>query len=358
MKKKNRNLALITGAGGLIGSESARFFFGKGFRVLGVDNDMRRAYFGREASVAGNIKLLEDELEGYRHFGFDLRDTGKLNDLLEEYAGEIAIIIHAAAQPSHDWAAADPLTDFAVNASSTLNLLETARKFVPGTVFIYTSTNKVYGDTPNSLPLRETESRWEIESSHRFFEKGVDESMSIDQSLHSLFGASKVSADILVQEYGRYYGMKTACFRCGCITGPRHAAAELHGFLSYLVKCALSGRRYTVIGYKGKQVRDNLLAEDLVSMFWHFFQKPRSGAVYNAGGGRKTSCSVMEAIRICEKVTGRKVDFTYSDRSRKGDHIWWISDTGKFEKDYPGWKTESGVEDIVRRIYAGLKGMK
>ncbi len=259
--------------------------------------------------------------------------------------------MHTAAQPSHDWAAREPITDFTVNANGTLNLLELCRKYCPKATFIYTSTNKVYGDTPNFLPLVELEKRWEIAEDHRYFNNGIDESMSIDQTKHSLFGASKVAADILVQEYGKYFGMNTVVFRGGCLTGPKHSGTQLHGFLAYLMKCVITGEKYTIFGYKGKQVRDNIHSFDLVNMFWHFHQNPRPGEVYNAGGGRFSNCSMMEAIELCEKICGRKVNYTYSETNRIGDHIWYISDLSKFKTHYPSWIQKHDLLTILNEMH-------
>ena len=259
--------------------------------------------------------------------------------------------MHTAAQPSHDWAARDPQTDFTVNANGTLNLLEAARHFCPETPFIFTSTNKVYGDTPNRLPLRELAMRWEIEPGHEY-EPGISETMSIDQTKHSLFGASKVAADVLVQEYGRYFGMPTACFRGGCLTGPAHAGTELHGFLSYLMKCTVSGRPYRVFGYKGKQVRDNIHSFDLVEAFAAFVRAPRAAEVYNIGGSRHCNCSMLEAIELCEEISGRKLSWEYVEDNRIGDHIWWISDVRKFQEHYPEWNFRYGLREILEEIHA------
>ncbi len=344
-------VVLITGSAGLIGSESARFFAGKGFEIAGVDNDMRKYFFGDEASTKWNRDRLKNEISGYRHYEADIRNFSEMEKIFREFGSDIALVIHTAAQPSHDWAAREPFTDFTINANGTLNLLELTRKYCPGAVFIFTSTNKVYGDSPNRLPLVELETRWEVEKTHRYYEHGIDESMSIDQSKHSLFGASKVAADILVQEYGRYFGMKTVCFRGGCLTGPRHSGTRLHGFLSYLMKCAVTGEHYTVYGYKGKQVRDNIHSLDLVNMFWHFYNNPRSGEVYNAGGGRYSNCSMLEAIKMCEEITGKKMNWSYDEKNRIGDHIWYISDTRKFKKHYPGWIQQYDLKSILEEIY-------
>jgi CDP-paratose 2-epimerase len=345
------SVALITGSAGLIGSEASNFFAGLGFDIVGVENDMRSQFFGPEASTKWNQERLTSDLGGkYRHANFDIRDQEKLETLFREFGRDIELVIHTAAQPSHDWAARDPHIDFSVNAVGTLNLLEATRKHCPEASFIFTSTNKVYGDTPNRLPLVELETRWEIERSHPYF-TGIDEQMSIDQTMHSLFGASKVSADVLVQEYGRYFGMKTACFRGGCLTGPNHSGTALHGFLAYLMRCTATGRPYTVFGYQGKQVRDNIHSADLISCFHHFFQNPRSGEVYNIGGGRLSNASMLEAILICEEIAGRKLNSEYKEANRVGDHIWWISDTRKFSQHYPQWKQLYNVRDILEQIF-------
>jgi len=344
-------VAIVTGSGGLIGSESARFLASQGLDVAGIDNDLRSHFFGASASTAWAVKELETKLGSrYRHHDLDIRNREGVEELFESFGSEIALVIHAAAQPSHDWAARDPHMDFSVNANGTLTLLEAARKFSPDCVFIFTSTNKVYGDAPNSLPLVEKESRWEIEESHPWFSRGIDETMSIDRSLHSLFGASKAAADILVQEYGRYFGMKTVCFRGGCLTGPWHSGAEMHGFLSYLVKCTAMGMPYTVHGYKAKQVRDNIHSVDAVNAFWQFFLHPKSGAVYNLGGSRHANCSMIEAIRLSEETTGKKLKWTYNDEARRGDHIWYISDISAFRRDYPEFKLTRNVPQIIEEI--------
>lgn len=348
------DIAVITGSAGLIGSESVRFFAEKGFEIVGIDNDMRKYFFGEEASTAWNAERLKREIEQYHHYNEDIRDDGAMEKIFVEYKTDIKVIIHNAAQPSHDWAAREPVTDFTINANGTLTLLEMARKYCPDAVFIFASTNKVYGDTPNMLPLVEMETRWELDPSHRYFAHGIDENMSIDQSKHSLFGASKVAADVLVQEYGSYFNIKTACFRGGCLTGPDHSGAQLHGFLAYLMKCAITGEPYTVFGYKGKQVRDNIHSFDLVNMFWHFCQRPRYGEVYNSGGGRHSNCSVLEAIKICEDITGKKMNWSYSEANRIGDHIWWISDVNKFKEHYPEWEYKYNLMDIFQEIYSGL----
>jgi CDP-paratose 2-epimerase len=350
------SIALVTGSAGLIGSETCKRFAAEGLDVIGIDNDMRAYFFGKEASTHSTMQNLEQEIPGYRHRSIDIRDAGAIETVFAEFGASISVVIHTAAQPSHDWAAKEPQTDFGVNATGTLNMLEATRIHAPEAVFIFTSTNKVYGDTPNRLPLNELETRWEIDASHPFFQHGIDESMSIDQTKHSLFGASKVAADVLVQEYGRYFGMKTACFRGGCLTGPAHAGAELHGFLSYLMKCTVSGKPYRVFGYKGKQVRDNIHSHDLVEAFWHFFQAPRVAEVYNIGGSRHSNCSMLEAITICEELSGMKLDWSYVEDNRIGDHIWWISDVRKFQSHYPDWRYRYDLRGILKEIHAACVG--
>jgi CDP-paratose 2-epimerase len=348
------NIALITGSAGLIGSEAVAFFSSKFDLILGIDNNLREYFFGKDGSTLWNEKRLEESYPNYKHINLDLRDEAGLKKVFEEYGADIKLVLHAAAQPSHDWAAKEPFTDFSVNATATLYLLEFTRQFAPTATFIFTSTNKVYGDNPNFLPLIETETRWEIDQNHAYYEHGIDEFMSIDQTKHSLFGASKVAADILVQEYGRYFGMNTGVFRGGCLTGPNHSGAQLHGFLSYLMKCAITGQSYTIFGYKGKQVRDNIHSFDLVNMFWHFHQNPRPAEVYNAGGGRFANCSMLEAIDICEKVSGNKMNYSYSEQNRIGDHIWYISDTSKFQNHYPGWSYTYDLESTLKQIHDSM----
>jgi len=343
------SVALITGSMGLVGSEAVRVFAEAGFDVVGIDNDMRRTFFGDEASTAWMQPLLERRFATYRHLSIDIRDREAIERVVGDLAGNLAVVIHAAAQPSHDWAALDPHTDYAVNATGTLVLLESVRRRAPSAVFIFTSTNKVYGDTPNRLPLEERETRWEIAPSHRYA-NGIDESMSIDATQHSLFGVSKAAADLLVQEYGRYFGMPTVCFRAGCLTGPQHAGAVQHGFLAYLVKCAETSIPYKVIGYLGKQVRDNLHCADLAAAFYEFVKDPRPGEVYNIGGGRVSHCSVVEAIRICEAKTGRPMTWSYDPEARRGDHIWYVSDVTKFERHYPAWRIQHTLDDIIEGI--------
>jgi CDP-paratose 2-epimerase len=347
-------VALVTGSAGLIGAEASAFLAAQGLEVVGLDNDLRAYFFGAEASTAPTRARLERSLKAYRHLDLDIRDRDGVERVFAHYGRALALVLHTAAQPSHDWAAREPETDFGVNAVGTLNLLEATRRHAPDAVFLFTSTNKVYGDAPNALPLVEQETRWEIDPAHRFAQ-GIDETMSVDQTLHSLFGASKLAADVLVQEYGRYFGLKSACFRGGCLTGPGHAGAELHGFLAYLAKCVLTGRRYTVHGYKAKQVRDNIHSADLVSAFWAFFQKPRAGEVYNIGGGRAVNCSMLEAIAAFERLAGRRLEWTYSETNRVGDHIWYVSDIGKFRQHYPGWSLEHGMESLLAAVIEGQR---
>ena len=344
------SVAVVTGSSGLIGSETAKFLHEKGLHVVGIDNNMREYFFGRDGSTAWNTALLKRTLRNFTHVPADVREQEEIFNVFRQYGADISLVVHTAAQPSHDWAAREPFTDFTVNANGTLVLLEATRRHCPEAVFVFTSTNKVYGDTPNELPLVERETRWEVEPSHPYAEHGIDESMSIDQSKHSLFGASKVAADVLAQEYGRYFGMKTGTFRGGCLTGPAHSGAELHGFLAYLVKCAVTGKKYTVYGYKGKQVRDNIHSYDLVNAFWHYFQNPKPGAVYNMGGSRHSNCSVLEAIGVIEEMCGRRLNYELSDQARSGDHIWWISDVRAFRKDYPGWSYLYDLRRIIREI--------
>jgi CDP-paratose 2-epimerase len=345
------SVVIITGAGGLIGAEAARFFNRKGAAVVGIDNDMRAAFFGPAASTRWSWRQLKQDVPFYTHFEADIRDADAMDNVFARYGSNISIVIHTAAQPSHDWAAREPLTDFTVNANGTLILLEAVRRHCPDSVFIFCSTNKVYGDTPNRLPLVEGKSRWELDGKHPFAAHGIDESMSIDATKHSLFGVSKCAADLMVQEYGRYFEMKTACFRGGCLTGPGHSGTQLHGFLSYLVKCAVTGERYTVFGYKAKQVRDNIHSFDLVNAFWRFFESPRSGEVYNIGGSRFANCSVLEAIAKTEALIGREMNWAYTDDARSGDHVWWISDVRRFRNHYPDWDITYDIDTTIAEIH-------
>ncbi|TDE86162.1 NAD-dependent epimerase/dehydratase family protein [Deinococcus sp. S9] len=345
------SVAVITGSAGLIGSEAVRFFAGLGMQVIGIDNDMRQFFFGEEASTRWNRVRLEQQVPNYIHHDLDIRDAPAIERLFAHYGSEIALIVHTAAQPSHDWAARDPYSDFSVNALGTLNLLQAARQHAPTAPFIFTSTNKVYGDRPNLLPLLERETRWDIDPAHPA-RHGIAEDMSIDQSKHSLFGASKVAADVLVQEYGRYFDMPTVCFRGGCLTGPSHSGTQLHGFLAYLMKCTMSGKPYTVFGYKGKQVRDNIHSADLIAAFHAFYRNPRAGEVYNIGGGLESNCSMLEAIALCQEIAGRELHYSYVDDNRSGDHIWYISDLRKFKSHYPDWAITYDVPRILQEMYA------
>jgi CDP-paratose 2-epimerase len=348
------SVVIVTGSCGLIGSETVSFFCEKGFDVVGIDNNMRKFFFGEDGSILWNKKRLEKKYKNYKHCNIDIRDDKKISSLFAKFKKDIALIVHSAAQPSHDWAARDPKIDFTVNANGTLILLEAARNFAPEAVFIFTSTNKVYGDRPNYLPLLELEKRYELPQSHQYH-KGIDESMSIDNCLHSLFGASKAAADLLAQEYGKYFGMKVGVFRGGCLTGPGHSGAQLHGFLSYLVKCLVSHRKYKIFGYKGKQVRDNIHSFDLVNAFYHFYKNPRCGEVYNMGGSRFANISIIEAVDMCEKISGIRLECEYVDQNRRGDHIWWISDVSKFKSHYPQWDYKYNIEDTLIEIYEAQK---
>ncbi len=343
-------IALITGSGGLIGSEAVEFCHQLGFTIVGIDNDMRKYFFGDEASTRWNVERLQKTFPNYIHYNEDIRNNEAMEKIFTKYKSDLELIIHTAAQPSHDWAVKDPHTDFSVNATGTLNLLENTRKHIPEAVFIFCSTNKVYGDSPNYLPLFEKEFRWELEEGHQYYH-GITETMSIDQSKHSLFGASKVAGDILVQEYGRYFGMKTGSFRGGCLTGPSHSGTMLHGFLAYLMKCVVTGNQYTVLGYKGKQVRDNIHSYDFVNALYHFYKAPRSGEVYNMGGSRYSNCSMLEGIEMAQEIAGKKLNWIYTDKNRIGDHIWWISSVQKFKNHFPDWDFQYNIRTILEEIY-------
>jgi len=359
MGREMTRVAIVTGSAGLIGAEAVRFLCRQGMTVVGIDNDMRREFFGDDASTLWARQQLEEQFSNYLHREVDIRSVDGVNRIFAEFGRDTELIIHTAAQPSHDWAARAPHVDFAVNANGTLNLLEATRKQCEQASFIFTSTNKVYGDNPNRLPLVELETRWEIEQSHPWFEHGIDESMSIDHAKHSLFGVSKLAADVLVQEYGRYFGINTAAFRGGCLTGPGHSGTQLHGFLSYLVKCCVNGTEYTVFGHKGKQVRDNIHSFDLVQMFWQYHQSPRPGEVYNAGGGRFSNCSMQEAIQMCEEIVGQKLKYSHAEQHRVGDHIWYVSDTRKFQCHYPEWQQRFGIREIIEQIaYAAMTSVE
>jgi CDP-paratose 2-epimerase len=342
---------IVTGSGGLIGAESVSHFIEAGYEAIGLENDMRARFFGPDASTARTTEMLTERYPAeFRTLAIDIRDAEGVKRVFAEHAREIELVIHTAAQPSHDWAASDPQTDFGVNANGTLNLLEATRKHAPGATFVFCSTNKVYGDLPNNLPLVELTQRLELSDDHRYH-RGIDTTMSIDRSTHSLFGVSKAAADLLVQEYGRYFDMPTVCFRGGCLTGPNHAGTQLHGFLSYLMKCTMTGEPYTVFGYGGKQVRDNIHAADLVAAFQFFHRAPKAGAIYNIGGGRQSNCSMLEAIELCQEIAGRELCWSLGEENRIGDHRWWISDLEPFKRDYPDWDITHDVQDILTQIY-------
>jgi len=343
---KTSKTALVTGSCGLIGSEVTRYFGRLGFAITGIDNNQRSFFFGPEGDTRWVLSQLQSELPAYRHADIDIRDREAILQLVQEVKPDL--IIHAAAQPSHDRAATIPFIDFEVNALGTLHLLEAARRYCAEAPFIYMSTNKVYGDAPNRLPLAELEMRWDYADPSN--EHGIAENFSIDQSMHSIFGASKVAADVMVQEYGRYFGMPTCCLRGGCLTGPNHSGVELHGFLSYLIKCAVEEREYKVFGYKGKQVRDNIHSEDVASFMYHFWQAPRCAEVYNLGGGKQNSCSILEAFRMAEDCTGNKVPWSYIEESRIGDHICYYSDLRKMKSHYPSWKITKTLPMIFEEI--------
>ncbi|GAA1394743.1 NAD-dependent epimerase/dehydratase family protein [Catellatospora coxensis] len=345
------SVALVTGSAGLIGSEAARHFAGLGMHVVGLDNDMRKYFFGEDGSTAWSLVNLTSKLgDSYTHYDVDIRDRDVLNKIFERYGKDISLVIHTAAQPSHDWAAKEPFTDFDVNAVGTLNVLEYTRQHCPDAAFIFCSTNKVYGDTPNRLPLVEQDTRYEIDANHQFA-NGITEDMTIDNSMHSIFGVSKVAADVAVQEYGRYFGMKTASFRGGTLTGPAHSAAELHGFLAYLMRCVMEGRTYNLFGYKGKMVRDAIHSHDVLTAFEAFFRNPRSGEVYNLGGGRFSNTSHLEAFAIAEKIAGKEAKVNYVEQARMGDHQWYVSDMAKFQAHYPDWQMTYNVPAILNEIY-------
>jgi len=355
-------IALVTGSAGLIGSQTCNFFSEKGYKIIGIDNDMRAYFFGESSSTKDSLESLKSKINDYEHYNIDIRDYNKLNEIFSKYSSDIDIVIHTAAQPSHDWAAKEPLTDFSINATGTMNMLEVTRLNCPKATFIFTSTNKVYGDRPNynydtgkiddyNLLIKEFESRYEGINRITGELSSIDETMSIDNTKHSVFGSSKVAADIMCQEYGKYFGMNVGIFRGGCLTGPNHAGAELHGFLSYLVKCIVNDKPYTIFGYKGKQVRDNIHSWDLVNMFWHFHQNPKKGEVYNAGGGRDNSTSILEAINTINRIAGTNwSNYTISEENRIGDHIWYISDLTKFKTNYPDWNITINLEETIKQM--------
>lgn len=347
MAKLKKKTVLVTGSAGLIGSEAVRFFANLGFRVLGIDNDARKYFFGPSASTSWNKRKLKKEIKDYTHYNVDIRNVKKIEEIFKK--NRIDLIIHAAAQPSHDWAAKEPLTDFTINALGTLILLEAYRKFTPNAVFIYCSTNKVYGDNPNKLPFVELDSRFEISKNHKFY-NGIDESMSLDDNTHSIFGVSKTSADLMAQEYGKYFGLPTGIFRGGCLTGPAHSPAQLHGFLAYLIYCIANDKEYTIFGYKGKQVRDNSHSYDVISAFYHFYRNPKAGEAYNIGGSRYSNISVLEAIEKIERILGKKAKVKFNPKNRIGDHIWYISDVSKFKKHYPKWDYTYNCDQILEEL--------
>lgn len=330
-----------------MGSEAVSFFCERGFSVVGIENNMRQYFFGEGGSVEWNLKRLTERWDAFSVYSIDIRDAKAVNAVFDEHAFDC--IIHTAAQPSHDWAAQEPFTDFSVNANGTLVLLEALRNIAPEAVFIYASTNKVYGDLPNSLPVVEKETRYELPEDHQYY-NGIDETMSIDQNMHSLFGVSKAAADLMVQEYGRYFNLKTAVFRGGCLSGSLHSGVELHGFLSYLVKCVVTERPYTIFGYKAKQVRDNIHSFDVVNAFYHFYQKPKVSAVYNIGGTRHSNVSMQEAIDKIEGITGKKAQFRISEDARKGDHIWYVSNMERFKADYPAWDFTYTIDSLLEEM--------
>ncbi|MEJ7788637.1 MAG: NAD-dependent epimerase/dehydratase family protein [Thermoleophilaceae bacterium] len=342
--------AIVTGSGGLIGSEAVSHLVQTGFDVFGVENDMRATFFGPDASTAGTTRRLVETFPEFQTEDLDVRDREGIERLVAAHAADLELVVHAAAQPSHDWAASDPHTDFAVNATGTLNLLQAVRDHRPEATFVFMSTNKVYGDRPNDLPLQDMGARLDLPEAHPWHD-GIDPSMPIDTCMHSLFGVSKVAADLMVQEYGRYFDMPTVCFRGGCFTGPSHAGAQLHGFLSYLMRCTVTGEHYTVCGYDGKQVRDNIHSGDVVTAIEAFHRAPRSAAVYNLGGGRQCSCSMREAIDACEQIADRQLNWSVINQARRGDHRWWISDLSGFERDYPDWSLHYDLETTLREIH-------
>jgi len=348
------SIVLITGSCGLVGSESVEFFSKKGFDVVGIDNNSRLKFFGKDGDINWVKNSLLKNFKNYKHNNIDIRNYFALEKIFRKYKNSIKLIIHSAAQPSHDWAKTKPFVDFNINALGTLNLLDLTKKYSYNSPFIFMSTNKVYGDNPNLLPLRELNSRWEISKKHKYY-KGINESMSLDNSVHSFFGASKCYADLIVQEYGKNEGLKTVCFRASCITGPNHSGAKLHGFLSYLVKTSLSSKTYSIFGYKGKQVRDNIHSNDLIKCFWNYFKKPRVGEIYNIGGGRKSNCSIIEALNCVENLTNIKIKKKYIKTNRIGDHIWYVSDTKKFRKHYPNWNPKYNTKKIIEELISNLR---
>ena len=343
-------IAIITGSGGLIGAESVKFFSKKFDKIIGIDNDSRRYFFGKIASVRANIVLLKKKIKNYTHEHIDIRNNKRIEKIFKKYRKNISFILHCASQPSHDWAAKEPFTDFTINAVGTLNILENMRKYSPKAKLAFLSTNKVYGDRPNLLPLIETKNRYEISKKHKYFRKGINETMSIDNSKHSLFGASKLSADIYCQEYNKYFGLKVGIFRGSCLTGPLHRGAELHGFLSYLIKAAKKKKKYYIFGYKGKQVRDNIHSEDVVQALWEFYKTKNNSGIYNIGGGRLNSCSILEVIDLLKRKHGLVTKYEMIKTNRSGDHIWYISDNSKFKILHKNWKIKRNLNSIISEI--------
>ena len=348
------SIVIITGSSGLVGSEAVNFFSKKGFDVIGIDNNLRKFFFGKDSSTLWLKNKLLKSNKKFKNFSIDIRNFNSLDKIFKKYSKNIALIIHCAAQPSHDYGKSYPKIDFSVNATGTLNLLELTKKYCPEAPFIFVSTNKVYGDNPNKLKIVEKKTRWEIKKTEKYF-KGIDEQFSIDDCTHSFFGVSKTYADLIVQEYGKNVGLKTVCFRAGCITGPNHSGAKLHGFLSYLVKVSLNKKKYSLIGYKGKQVRDNIHSNDLVNCFWEFYKKPKKGEIYNIGGGRYSNCSIIEALNLVEKMTNISIKKDFIKKPRVGDHIWYISNLNKFKKHFPNWKQKYNTKKILEEIIENFK---
>jgi len=343
------SVALITGAAGLVGSEAVKFFCNKGFDVVGIDNNLRKFFFGNDGSTSWVKKKLEHNYKNFLNYDVDVRNFSNLEKIFKKYKKKISVIIHCAAQPSHDYGKNYPIIDFNINATGTLNLLELTKKFCPDSCFIFMSTNKVYGDNPNNLKIYETKNRFELKKNSKYY-NGINESFSIDNCIHSFFGVSKTYADLMVQEYGRNVGLKTVSFRGGCITGPNHSGAKLHGFLSYLIKSCISEKKYTLIGYNGKQVRDNLHSNDLINCFWEYYKKPNRGEIYNIGGGRYSNCSILEALNLVEQIKKIEIKKKIIRTPRVGDHIWYISDTAKFQKHYPKWKQKYNTKKIIEEL--------
>ncbi len=342
----SKHLVLVTGSCGLIGSEVAVFFSRMGFRVAGVDSNARAQFFGPEGDTSWVLSRLKQEIPGYDHYPSDIRDRPRILEIVAQLRPDL--IIHTAAQPSHDRAAAIPFDDFETNGVGTLNMLEATRRYCAESPFIHMSTNKVYGDRPNTIAMNELETRWDYADPQ--YSEGIPESFSIDQSKHSIFGASKVAADVMVQEYGRYFNIPTCCLRGGCLTGPNHSGVELHGFLSYLIKCNIEGREYKIFGYKGKQVRDNIHSEDVARFLYEFWKAPRIAEVYNLGGGKDNSCSILEAFQMAEAITGQKMKYEYVDQNRSGDHICYYSDLRKMKEHYPNWGISKSLQVTFEEI--------